>query len=164
MTNPGGGAAVGPGTTIDYSVTATDREGNSAASGTSTLTVCGVEAYDSSNPLLTSISTVPSGGSVGGNLTLTTSGAPLSSPGILFFSLGALDVPLSPTGAALIDPTLLAAWLNFSTDPAGANVTVIPIPPNPAFALATVYLQEFVVDLGTMVVEAGNGVKVVLCP
>ncbi len=164
MTNPGGAAAVGPGTTIDYSVTATDPAGNSAASATNTLTVCGVEAYDSANPLLTSISTVPSGGSVGGNLTLTTSGAPLSSPGILFFSLAALDVPLSPTGAALIDPTLLAAWLNFSTDPAGGNVTVIPIPPNPAFALATVYLQEFVVDLGTMVVEAGNGVKVVLCP
>ncbi|MGH7151010.1 MAG: FG-GAP repeat domain-containing protein [Planctomycetota bacterium] len=164
MTNPGGAAAVGPGTTVVYSVTATDREGNFAASSTNTLTVCGSEAYDSAVPSLTSIATVPSGGSVGGNLTLTTSGAPLSAPGILFFSLGAADVPLSPTGAALVDPTLLAAWIFLSTDPAGGNVTVIPIPPNPAFALATVYLQEFVVDLGTMIVEAGNGVKVVLCP
>ncbi|HET6204123.1 MAG TPA: VCBS repeat-containing protein [Planctomycetota bacterium] len=164
LTNPGGAAAVGPGTTIDYSVTATDRQGNASASGSNTLTVCGVASYDSAVPSLTSITTVPSGGNVGGSLTLTTSGAPASAPGILFLSLGAADVPFVPTGAALVDPFLLAAWVLFSTDAAGGNVTVIPIPPNPAFALATVYLQEFVVDLVTSYHEASNGVKVVLCP
>jgi len=164
MTNPGGAAAVGPGTTVVYSVSATDRQGNSSTSGSNTLTVCGVESYDSSIPSLTSITTLASGGSVGGNVTLTTSGAPASSPGILFISFLAADVPLAPTGAALVDPTVLAGYLFFGTDAAGGSVLAIPIPPNPAFTLVTAYLQEFVLDLVAGVAEAGNGVKVVICP
>ena len=148
------------GASVSFTLTATDRRGNSTTSPAQVFTVCGLQSYGlglggSNSATLAATGTTTQGGSA----SFAWSNAGPLTTGILALSLGRGNVSY-PQGILLVDPGLVLLLLPISTDAAGGGGFPIPIPVSPPLVGLRVAFQ----GLFDVPFTLSNGVDLVICP
>ncbi|MEO6594398.1 MAG: VCBS repeat-containing protein, partial [Planctomycetota bacterium] len=147
------------GATVNYSLTATDRRGNSTTTPSQSFWVCGLQRYglgiggSNSSLLDASGSTSP-----GAWTTFSWSAAGPSTGGLLALSL-ARAVQVVPQGTLLVDTGSLITLVSIGTNAAGTGALPIPIPPLPLTGLRVTFQALFDVPF-----SMSNGVDLIICP
>jgi len=148
------------GCTIAFTLTATDRRGNSTTTPQQVFTVCGIQTYalglGGNNTALIAGSGATTQGST---VTIAWSAAGPSTPGVLALSLGRGLVVL-PQGTLVVDPGSLVTIVGIGTDAAGSGFVDLPVPTSPPLAGLRVAFQ----GLFDLPFSLTNGVDVVICP
>ncbi|MBL8733277.1 MAG: VCBS repeat-containing protein, partial [Planctomycetes bacterium] len=148
------------GATVTFSLTATDRRGNSTTAPAQTFTVCGWQQYglglggSNTSLLLGSGPTSP-----GALPTVAWSNAGASTGGALLLAFGRADLSY-PQGQLLVDPGLFFTLVPIVTDAAGTGALPIPVPPIPGLIGLRVAFQALFDAPATL----SNGVDLVICP
>jgi len=148
------------GCTIAFTLTATDRRGNSTTTPQQTFTVCGIQSYafglGGNNTAL-----IAGGGATtqGNTVTIAWSAAGPSTPGVLALALGRGQLVL-PQGTLVVDPAALVTVLGIGTDAAGSGFLDLTIPTSPPLVGLRVAFQA----LFDVPFSLTNGVDVVVCP
>lgn len=148
------------GANVQFSLTATDRQGNSATTTPQTFSICGSEAYGLGlgGTNTTILLPTPSGLSPGTVFTMSMSNAGPNSPGVFGIALGRWSSPI-PEGVLLIDPNLFVTVLPMQADAGGTAVLSLPLPNLPLAGLPVTFQTAFSVP-----VSMSNGVELVICP
>ncbi len=148
------------GATVDFSLAATDRRGNTSTTPSQQFWICGAQQYGlgiggTNTALLT-----PSGDvNLGGLFTITWSNAGPSTTGALGISALHRYFQVIPEGTLLIDPYLFIAVGPITTDALGTGSVTIPIPNLPLAGLPVTFQCVFDAP-----VSMSNAVELVLCP
>ena len=148
------------GATVEFTLTATDRRGNSTTTPMQSFTICGLQRY---------------GLNLGGNHTALLDGSGTTSPGdtpsLQWTAAGASNTGLLvlalapaaqviPQGVLLFDPAQLITVVPITADPSGTGQLPLPIPAIPELTGLHVAAQTiFDVPLAL-----SNGVDLVICP
>jgi len=145
------------GATVSFTLTATDRQGNSTTTAGQSFTVCGFQKFGMglagiNAPLDGSGSTSP--GSVA---TLTWSGG-ANTNGLLALALGPDQVAI-PQGHLLFNQAAIIALVPIVTDNSGNGTLPLPIPPIPALAGLHVAMQTVL----NSPLSLSNGLSLVIC-
>ncbi|MFY9341374.1 MAG: VCBS repeat-containing protein [Planctomycetota bacterium] len=148
------------GSTISFSLNATDTRGNSTTTPAQAFTVCGLQSYalglgGSNTSSLAGTGTTAAGGFT----TLAWGAAGPSTSGLLVASLARGQV-VYPQGIVVVDPNLLITLVPIATDPAGNGLLGIPIPVAPPLVGLRVAFQ----GLFDVPFTLSNGVDLVICP
>ena len=148
------------GATVDFTLTATDRRGNSTTTAPQSFALCGLQRYGTglggSNTSLLDASGTTSPGDVA---TIAWSNAGTSTTGVLALAL-APAVTVLPQGILLVDTANLIGVVPITTDANGAGWLPLPIPNLPPLIGLRADLQAvFDVPL-----SLSNGVDLVICP
>ena len=153
-------AVVMNGSTLSFSLTATDLRGNATTSAQQNVTVCGLQQYalglgGGNSSLLAATGTT----SAGGTATFTWSQAGPSTTGLLALSLARASITY-PQGILVVNPGLLVTLVPIGTDAAGTGILPIPIPVAPPLVGLRVVFQ----GLFDVPFTLSNGVDLVICP
>lgn len=158
LTPPAGLASNGA--TVSFTLTATDRRGNSTTTPAQTFSVCGLQSYALSLGGGNSAVLGATGStSAGGVATFAWSAAGPSAAGLLVLSLARANV-VYPQGILVVDPNLLVTLVPIGTDPTGAGALGIPIPLAPPLVGLRVAFQALLDPPFAL----SNGVDLVICP
>jgi len=148
------------GATVDFTLTATDRRGNSTTTPPQTFSLCGVQSYGLGLGGGNSSLLEGSGSTSLGNWTqIDWSNSGPSSTGVIALALAPAFVVLPP-GTVLIDGNQLIEVAPILSDATGAGSLPIPIPPLPFLVGLRVDIQ----CLFDTPVTLTNGVDLVICP
>jgi len=148
------------GATVDFTLTATDRRGNSTTTSPQSFALCGLQRYGTglggNNVSLLDGTGTTSPGDVP---TIAWSNGGPSTTGVLALAL-APQVTVVPQGILLVDTANLIALLPIVTDATGGGSLPLPIPAIPQLVGLRVDMQTvFDVPL-----SLSNGVDLVICP
>lgn len=146
------------GSLVTFSLSATDRRGNTATTASQTFFVCGLQRYGLGLGGVHTADLAATGSTSAGGITdLVWSAAP-SSPGALALSFGRGAV-VYPQGTLLLDPGFLL-FLPIATDAAGVGGAPIQIPWTPPLVGLRLAFQA----IFDPPLQASNGLDLVVCP
>jgi hypothetical protein len=148
------------GATVDFTLSATDRRGNTSSTPAQQFWICGIQSYGLGLGGTNTALLQGSGDShLGGLFTIAWSNAGPSTSGALGISVLHRYLQVIPEGTLLIDPFLFLLVAPITTDLAGGGMVSIPIPNLPLAGLPVTFQAVFDVP-----VSMTNGVELVLCP
>ncbi|MDA7936354.1 VCBS repeat-containing protein [bacterium] len=146
------------GSTVSFTLTASDREGNRTTSPGQTFSVCGFQKYGVG---LAGISDSLEGAGTtgpGDSPVISWSGA-ANTTGLLGLAIGPDQVAV-PQGYLLFSQANIIALVPIATNSLGTGQLAIPIPPLPALAGLHVAMQAVLSPPLTL----SNGLSLVICP
>ena len=148
------------GAIVDYTLVATDVQGNVATTAPASFWICGAQQYGlglggTNTALLAGSGDVH----LGGTFVVDWSSAGASTTGALGVSVLNRWFQVIPEGTLLVDPYLFVFVGPIGTDAGGAGAAAIPIPNLPLAGLPVTFQAVFDVP-----VSMTNGLELVLCP
>jgi len=148
------------GAVVQYTLTATDRLGNSTTTASQSFAICGGEAYGLGlgGTNTTVLLPTPSGLSPGTVFSMTMTNAGPNSPGVFGIAIGRWS-SLIPEGVLLIDPNLFVGVLPMQADATGGAALDLPLPNLPLAGIPLTFQTAFSVPI-----SMSNGVELVICP
>jgi hypothetical protein len=146
------------GATVDFTLTATDRQGNSATTPGQTFNVCGFQQYGMGLPGITT-SLEGTGTTSPGDLPVISWTGGSNATGVLGVAVGPDQVTI-PQGTILFDQSNIIALVPITTDGSGNGQLTLPIPPIAGLAGLHVAMQA-VLDPP---LSLSNGLSMVICP
>lgn len=148
------------GAQVTFTLSATDRRGNTATTPAQSFGVCGIDTYGVGLGGLNTSSLAGSGStSPGGLVSIAWGGAAPLAIGALGVSLDRAAAPL-PGATLLVDPNLFVTILTVATNAGGTGNFPIAIPVTPSLVGLRLTFQALF-DPPTSLT---NGVELVLCP
>ncbi|MSR74140.1 MAG: VCBS repeat-containing protein [Planctomycetes bacterium] len=150
------------GSTVTWSVVATDHAGNVLTTTPRVFNVCGAEAYGPGGQVggVNALSLSGTGAAAGQQLNLTWTGFPFDA-GLMALATERAALPYF-TGTVLIDPLTILDTLPAFFDGAGVGGLSVGLPAGPSLAGLRLDLQVLQVVAGA--VYLSNGLELVICP
>ncbi len=146
------------GATVNFTLTATDRQGNSTTTPGQTFDVCGFQKYGMG---LSGITTSLDGAGTtrpGDFPVISWTGGP-NATGLLGVAVGPDQIAI-PQGYLLFNQTNIIGLVPITTNGSGVGQLTIPIPPLPALAGLHVAMQTVL----NPPLSLSNGLSMVICP
>ncbi len=146
------------GATVQFTLTATDRQGNSSTTAGQTFDVCGFQKFGIGLTGITD-SLEGSGTTSPGDLPVISWTGGANATGLLGVAVGPDQIAI-PQGFLLFNQTNIIALVPITTNGSGTGQLTIPIPPLPALAGLHVAMQTVL----NPPLSLSNGLSMVICP